>query len=151
MVTKSALKMALAAEKGTDFKKLKLNKKEKAARKKNAQKGGAGREEKANGKKVEEEWEDVDGEDESEDGGAAVNEDESGSEEEVDRPMKVCSSGQFNRHCLTSFRLTSQPSTKAIATHQLVKTIKITSQTMKTKRTFPCLISKTSTMKKRKT
>lgn len=149
MVTKSALKMALAAEKGTDFKKLKLKKKEKAAKKKNAQNGGAGKKEKSNEKKVEEDWEDVD--DESEDGGAALNEDKSGSEGEPDRPMKVCSSVLVDRRSLTFFRLTSQPSTKAIATHQLAKTIKITNQTTKTKRIFPCLISKTSTMKKRKT
>jgi rRNA-processing protein EBP2 len=90
MVTKSKLKMALAANKGTDFKKLHLKKKEKAAKKKNAKKGGAGKVEKPNGKKIEEEWEDVDGEDDSEDGGEGLGEGESGSEEDVDAPMQVC-------------------------------------------------------------
>lgn len=53
MVTKSKLKMALAAEKGTDFKKLNLHKKEKLANKKKAAKGVVA------GKKNDEEWEDV--------------------------------------------------------------------------------------------
>ena len=86
MVTKSKLKMALAAEKGTDFKRLHLKKKEKVARKVKGKKGGGEGEVvngngDANGKKAEEEWEDVEDEDEVE---------ESGSEEEVGAPMKVC-------------------------------------------------------------
>jgi rRNA-processing protein EBP2 len=87
MVTKSKLKMALAAEKRVDFKKLHLKKKEKAAKKGKAKKHGrdAGP---TNGKKVEEEWEDV--EDEGEKKGAESDGEESGSEEEVDGPMKVC-------------------------------------------------------------
>ncbi|TVY39705.1 rRNA-processing protein [Lachnellula subtilissima] len=56
MVVKGKLKMALVAEKEVDFKKLNLKKKEKAARKKKAQKGGDKLE--SNGK-VEEVWEDV--------------------------------------------------------------------------------------------
>ena len=86
MVTKSKLKMALAAEKGVDFKKLHLKKKEKAARKGKAKKIG-GEVQPVNGKKVEEEWEDVEEEDEDE--GAELDEANSGSEEEVDGPMKV--------------------------------------------------------------
>lgn len=87
MVTKSKLKMALAAEKGVDFKKLHLKKKEKAARKGKAKKNG-GEVQLVNGKKVEEEWEDVEEEDEEE--GSELDGDDSGSEEEVDGPMKVC-------------------------------------------------------------
>lgn len=75
MVTKSKLKMALVAEKDVDFKKLNLKKKEKAARKKKAQKGGDKPE--SNGK-VEEDWEDVErgvedsGSDEDEEGTEAA-------------------------------------------------------------------------------
>jgi rRNA-processing protein EBP2 len=87
MVTKSKLKMALAAEKGVDFGKLHLKKKEKAARKGKAKKNG-GEVQPLNGKKVEEEWEDVEEEDEDE--GSEFDEENSGSEEEVDGPMKVC-------------------------------------------------------------
>jgi rRNA-processing protein EBP2 len=85
MVRKSKLKMALAAEKGVDFKKVHLKKKEKAAKKGKAEKhgGDAGP---TNGR-VEEEWEDVEDEDENED--VELDEEESGSEEEVDAPMKV--------------------------------------------------------------
>jgi rRNA-processing protein EBP2 len=87
MVTKSKLKMALAAEKGVDFKKLHLKKKEKAARKGKAKKNG-GEAQPLNGKKVEEEWEDVEEEDEDE--GSELDGEDSGSEVEVDGPMKVC-------------------------------------------------------------
>lgn len=91
MVTKSKLKMALAAEKGTDFGKLHLKKKEKVAKKKNKVKAGGVVNGKA--KKVEEEWESVDEEDASgsEDGGAPLGEDGDLSEEEedVDVPMQV--------------------------------------------------------------
>jgi rRNA-processing protein EBP2 len=92
MVTKSKLKMALAAEKGTDFKRLHLKKKEKVARKVKGKKGGGEGEVvngngDANGKKGEEEWEDFEEELEGED--------ESGSEEEVDGPMKVCFPAYF--------------------------------------------------------
>ena len=88
MVTKSKLKMALAADKGTDYKKLNLKKKEKSARKAKKGKGDKDSGE-VNGKKeVVEEWEDVD--DEDEEGGVEIDgEEESGSEEEVDAPMKV--------------------------------------------------------------
>jgi rRNA-processing protein EBP2 len=86
MVTKSKLKMALAADKGVDFKKLHLKKKEKIARKGKAKKHG-GEAEPTNGKKVEEEWENV--EEESDDEVAELDEDESGSEEEVEGLMKV--------------------------------------------------------------
>lgn len=99
MVTKSKLKMALAADKGVDFKKLHLKKKEKVARKGKAKKHGGEEGEPANGKKVEEEWEDVEDEDEKE--GIELNEDESGSEEEVDGPMKV-----YSWFTLSDFHLT---------------------------------------------
>lgn len=89
MVTKSKLKMALAADKGVDFKKLHLKKKDKVARKAKAKKHG-GDAAPANGKKMEEEWEDVEETDDEEEG-AKLDEDESGSEGEVDGPMKVCS------------------------------------------------------------
>jgi len=84
MVTKSKLKMALVAEKGTDFKKLNQKKQQKAARKEKATKGGA--------KKTDEDWESLDGVSDEEDGGAAIEEDEadSGSEDEVEEPMQVC-------------------------------------------------------------
>jgi rRNA-processing protein EBP2 len=71
MVTKSKLKMALAADKGVDYKKLHLKKKEKIARKGKAKKRGGE-------------------EEESDDEGVELDEEESGSEEEVDGPMKVC-------------------------------------------------------------
>ena len=94
MVTKSKLKMALAAEKGTDFKRLHLKKKEKVARKVKGKKGGGegqvinGNGD-ANGKKGEEEWEDVEEEVEGEDGSGSEE------EEEVDGPMKVCFPAHF--------------------------------------------------------
>jgi rRNA-processing protein EBP2 len=96
MVTKSKLKMALAADKGVDFKKLHLKKKEKIARKGKAKKHG-GEAEPTNGKKIEEEWEDVD--EQSEDEGIELEGDESGSEEEVEGPMKACSL------CLSEFHV----------------------------------------------
>ncbi|KAJ4250633.1 rRNA-processing protein EBP2 [Fusarium torreyae] len=71
MVTKSKLKMALAAEKGTDFKKLKLLKKQKEAEKRNAAARGADEEESSDDKEktieIEADFEDVDDEDEEED------------------------------------------------------------------------------------
>ena len=88
MPTKSKLKMALAADRGVDFGKIHLKKKEKAARKSKSKKGGD--EKVSNGKKAEEDWEDVD--EDSQDGGVELNEDESGSEDEVDGPMQVCAS-----------------------------------------------------------
>lgn len=91
MVSKSKLKMALAAEKGVDFGKLHLKKKEKAARKGKAQKSGA--EKQPNGKQAEEEWEDV--EDNNMDGGANMSEGESASEVEADEPMKVLFRGSL--------------------------------------------------------
>jgi len=78
MVTKSKLKMALAAEKGTDFKRLHLKKKEKVARKVKGKKGG-GEGQVINVK------EEVEGED-----GSGSEE-----EEEVDGPMKVCFPAHF--------------------------------------------------------
>ena len=86
MVTKSKLKMALVADKGTDFKKLNQKKRQKSARKEKAQKSGEG---KLN--KVEEEWEDLDEESAGEEGGVEVDgeESESGSEGEVEAPMQV--------------------------------------------------------------
>ncbi|KAH8801548.1 eukaryotic rRNA processing protein EBP2-domain-containing protein [Xylogone sp. PMI_703] len=87
MVTKSKLKMALAADKGVDFGKLKLKKKEKAAKKSKS---------KAN---KEQEWEDVDEDEEEgdeEDGGVELTKDDqeqqegsSDEEEEIDGPMQV--------------------------------------------------------------
>jgi len=88
MVTKSKLKMALAAEKRTDFGKQHLKKVEKLANKTNkmkaAKKGG---ETISNGKPTEEDWEDV--EEENDDRGAALNNEESSSDEEVEAPTKV--------------------------------------------------------------
>jgi rRNA-processing protein EBP2 len=85
MVTKSKLKMALAGEKGVDFKKQHQKKVQKAAKKEKMKKEG-----KKKGKKTEDDWEDVpeesDGED-SEDGGAALDGEEGESEEE--EGMKV--------------------------------------------------------------
>lgn len=97
MVTKSKLKMALAADKGVDFKKQHLKKKEEIAKKAKAKKHG-GDATPANGKKIEEEWEDVEETDEEEEG-VKLDEDESGSEEEEAGPMKVCS---MSRHYFCS-------------------------------------------------
>ena len=85
MVTKSKLKMALVAEKGVDFKKLNQKKKQKAATKDKSKKVGKP-------SKLEEEWEDVDGESEDEADGVKLDgeEDDSGSEEELVEPMQVC-------------------------------------------------------------
>ena len=84
MVTKSKLKMALAADKGVDYKKLHLKKKEKAARKDKSRKGGEKKSE-------QEEWEDVESE---EDGGAALEgediDDEEESEEETNGLSNAC-------------------------------------------------------------
>ena len=92
MPTKSKLKMALAAEKQTDFGKMHLKKKEKVANKKNKTKTG-GVVNGKKGKKVEEEWESVDdeGASGSEDGGVQLGEDgdSSDEEEDVDAPMQV--------------------------------------------------------------
>ncbi|QPC73479.1 hypothetical protein HYE68_004231 [Fusarium pseudograminearum] len=72
MVTKSKLKMALAAEKGTDFKKLKLLKKQKEAEKRNAAARGADDEDSDEEKEaktiqIEADFEDEDDEEEDED------------------------------------------------------------------------------------
>ncbi|KAF9760920.1 hypothetical protein IL306_004048 [Fusarium sp. DS 682] len=65
MVTKSKLKMALAAEKGTDFKKLKLLKKQKEAEKRNAAARGAEKkDDKEKTIEIEADFEDVDDEEE---------------------------------------------------------------------------------------
>lgn len=94
MVTKSKLKMALATDKGVDFKKLKQKKKQKAAIKEKSKKG------EGRGQKGEEEWEDVDEESENdiENGGVKLDgeEEETGSEEEVVEPMQVCFSPVLN-------------------------------------------------------
>jgi len=84
MVTKSKLKMALVAEKGTDFKKLNQKKQQKAARKEKSTKGA--------GKKAEQDWESMDGVSDNEDGGVGLvdGEADSGSEEEIEEPMQVC-------------------------------------------------------------
>ncbi|KIL91183.1 hypothetical protein FAVG1_05881 [Fusarium avenaceum] len=70
MVTKSKLKMALAAEKGTDFKKLKLLKKQKEAEKRNAAARGAEDKESSDDEEktiqIEAEFEDDDEEEEEE-------------------------------------------------------------------------------------
>ncbi len=88
MVTKSKLKMALAADKGTDFGKLHLKKKEKLANKLNQKKAKkSGDKNASHGKLAEEEWEDV--EEEKAGGGAEFSEGESGSDEEIDAPMKA--------------------------------------------------------------
>jgi rRNA-processing protein EBP2 len=90
MVTKSKLKMALAAEKGVNFKKLHQKKKQKAATKEKSKKS------EKKGKKVEEEWEDVDEASDSdiEDGGVVLDGEGSDieSEEDVVEPMQVCCS-----------------------------------------------------------
>jgi rRNA-processing protein EBP2 len=71
MVTKSKLKMALAAEKGTDFKKLKLLKKQKEAEKRNAAARGAEDKESSDDEEktiqIEAEFEDDDDEEEDDD------------------------------------------------------------------------------------
>lgn len=72
MVTKSKLKMALAAEKGTDFKKLKLLKKQKEAEKRNAAARGADDKDSDEEKEektiqIEADFEDEDDEEEDED------------------------------------------------------------------------------------
>jgi hypothetical protein len=87
MVTKSKLKMALAAEKGTDFGKQHLKKKEKAARKGKSSKSGE-EQEQTTGKKAEEEWEDV--QDETELGDEEEEDEESGSEAEIGNSLQVC-------------------------------------------------------------
>ncbi|KAM5342737.1 hypothetical protein ACJ41O_013703 [Fusarium nematophilum] len=77
MVTKSKLKMALAAEKGTDFKKLKLKRKQKEAEKRNkAARGGAPEKDEDSGADEEEVEDEVveDGEeDEEEEGNSKFN------------------------------------------------------------------------------
>jgi rRNA-processing protein EBP2 len=98
MVTKSKLKMALAAEKGVDFKKLHQKKVQRAARKEKAGKGGEGK-----GKKTQDEWEDVPEEnesDDSEDGGAVLEDDEEESADE-DEGMKVWNPASRRRPPLT--------------------------------------------------
>lgn len=148
MVTKSKLKMALAAEKGLDFKRLNLQKKEKLSRKKKAAKGIV---DKPNGKKSQGEWEDVEeeGRDEEEDG-AELGEGESGSEEDVDGPMKVSSSHRFNYLQLIFPRSISTKSTKATATLLLERMIKKV-QMMRTRKIYQCLTLRIWTMRRRRT
>ncbi|KAF5723059.1 rRNA processing EBP2 [Fusarium mundagurra] len=83
MVTKSKLKMALAAEKGIDFKKLKLLKKQKEAEKRNAAARGADKDdEKKKTIEIEAEFEDDDEEDEEED--------DAEDDEEEEEPQVCC-------------------------------------------------------------
>lgn len=88
MPTKSKLKMALAAEKGTDFGKQHLKKVEKLANKTNkakaARKGG---EKKTNGKAIEEEWEDLD--EDNENAGPELSDEEGDSDVDMEAPAKV--------------------------------------------------------------
>merc|ERR1711939_425129 len=81
--TKSKLKMALAADKGVDFGKQHLKKKQKLANKLNKEKSSK----KGGEKPTEEDWEYVEEEKENED--AELSEEESGSDEEVEEPMKI--------------------------------------------------------------
>ncbi|KAF5541190.1 rRNA processing EBP2 [Fusarium mexicanum] len=82
MVTKSKLKMALAAEKGTDFKKLKLLKKQKEAEKRNAATRGADKDdEKKKTIEIEAEFEDDDEDDEEEE------DDEDDEDDEEEEPQ----------------------------------------------------------------
>jgi rRNA-processing protein EBP2 len=74
MVTKSKLKMALVAEKGVDFKKLKQKKLSKKAKKE------------VKSKKPADEWEDVEESEDGEDGGVELEGEDSGG----DRPAQVC-------------------------------------------------------------
>jgi len=120
MVTKSKLKMALAADKGTDFAKQSLKKAAKqAAKQKKAKTGGVVIDgEQAVGKKgnkgkvAEEEWEDLDDEeevaDELVDGGVSMEEDGALTEDEEDvdgpqvhNPFSFCS--RFTCAILTSY------------------------------------------------
>jgi len=74
MVTKSKLKMALLAEKGVDFKKLKQKKLAKKARKE------------FKSTKPTDEWEDVEESKDGKDGGVELE----GEDSEDDRPAQVC-------------------------------------------------------------
>jgi len=74
MVTKSKLKMALQADKGVDFKKLKQKKLAKKAKK-------VGK-----SKKATDDWEDVEESEGEKDGGLELEEEDSGD----DRPAQVC-------------------------------------------------------------
>lgn len=91
MPTKSKLKMALAAEKGIDFGKQHLKKKEKAINKLKKEKSAKEKSTKKGGDKkpTEEDWEDVVEEDEK--GDVELSEEESGSDEEAEEPMKASS------------------------------------------------------------
>jgi rRNA-processing protein EBP2 len=151
MVTKSKLKMALAADKGIDFKKLHLKKKEKEARKAKSQKGGE--KPKSKGKNTEEDWEDVD--EESEDGGVELSGEESASEEEGEEtgPMQVSFLCLLSLYILTWLRrLILKVSMKATATLPQERMTKRTNQRMTrtTKKISRCPTLKTSTTKKRK-
>ncbi|CAL3969312.1 hypothetical protein PZA11_006112 [Diplocarpon coronariae] len=89
MPTKSKLKMALAAEKGIDFGKKHLKKKEKLANKSNKQRSArkGGDKKQSSGNPAEEDWEDV--EEECENGSAELSEEESGNDEDAEAPMKI--------------------------------------------------------------
>ncbi|PBP21404.1 rRNA processing protein Ebp2 [Diplocarpon rosae] len=81
--------MAIAAEKGVDFGKIHLKKKEKLANKSNKEKSAkkGGDEKQGNGKPVEEDWEDV--EQEAENGNIEESGEESDSDEEAEASMKA--------------------------------------------------------------
>lgn len=85
MVTKSRMKMALAAEKNTDFQKLHQKKVAKLARKEQAKKGG---EKSSKKEKVEQEREDVEEESKNEEDEDAE-EDDSEEEDERNGPTDV--------------------------------------------------------------
>jgi hypothetical protein len=147
MVTKSKLKMALAAERGVDFKKLHQSKARKVARKEKAKKGGEGK-----GKKAEEEWEDIpeesDGED-SEDGGAVLEDDEEGSEEEYEA-MKVGISAP--RHpASNNGRLIWRLSMRVTAILPQARMTKNKMTKTKMTKISPCRTSKIWTKKRKKT
>jgi rRNA-processing protein EBP2 len=76
MVTKSRLKVALAAEKGVDFKKLKEKKKAKETRKKTAKVKGASKPAKEADRDEDDDWEAVDEDEDEENGGASVSDEE---------------------------------------------------------------------------
>jgi len=132
MVTKGKLKMALVAEKGTDFKKLNQKKQQKAARKEKSTKGA--------GKRGDEDWESMDGVSGNEDGGVTLEDDgDSGSEDEVEEPMQV----RYTSYHLSlpvaklQIRLTSHALTKVIA---IPLQAKMTRSKTRTMRISPCRI-----------
>lgn len=97
MAKKSRLKMALAEQKGTDFEKLKIKRKQRAQKKEKKKLGGE-----VNGDKkpaTEDDWEDLDNEDEA--GGAGL--DEEVSEEGENGVMQACSFAIFDESTSKSY------------------------------------------------